>query len=165
MSNMISNNILKLRVLSEVPSSEYSNIRAPKDAADKQERSLFFRMLRKGKTEPESGKAAPAQASKRTMRFNAAAWITFQKAPVKPVSLWLNYKDEQGVKSVLVDETHAGAKGSTMLSGNAEIKVRGELLYIHACVGGLKDEDMFRVDELYVQRAEVEVTVKQRHSA
>jgi hypothetical protein len=88
------------------------------------------------------------------MRFNAAAWISFRSLPSRPVSLWLNYKDEDGVKSVLVDETSPMEKGALMLSGTAEIKIRGELLYIHACVGGLADDDMFRVDELYVQRAE-----------
>lgn len=164
MNDMISSHILKLRVLSEVPRAEYSDLRPPKDASSQQERGLFFRLLRRPASDvPASAK--PAQLAKRTMRFNAAAWITFLKAPEKPVSLWLNYKDEQGVKSVLIDETHAGETGSTMLSGHAEIKIRGELLYIHACVGGLKDEDMFRVDELYVQRAEESGSVKQRHSA
>lgn len=164
MNDMISRHILKLRVLSEVPCAEYSDLRPPKDPTNQQERGLFFRLLRKSAPD-DAAKAKPAQPAKRTMRFNAAAWITFLKSPEKPVSLWLNYKDEQGVKSVLIDETHAGAKGSTMLSGHAEIKIRGELLYIHACVGGLKDEDMFRVDELYVQRSEESTAVKQRHSA
>lgn len=164
MNDMISRHILKLRVLSEVPSAEYSDLRPPKDPASQHERGLFFRLLRKSVSD-ESAKTKPVPSTRRTMRFNAAAWITFLKAPEKPVSLWLNYKDGQGVKSVLIDETHAGAKGSTMLSGHAEINIRGELLYIHACVGGLKDDDMFRVDELYVQRAEEGTSISKRHSA
>ncbi len=163
MSDASSSGVQKLRVLSEVPRSEYAEISAPRTVPDAQERSLFFRLLRK--SEPKStGNTQSSMSLRKTIRFNAAAWISFRSQPQKSVSLWLNYKDEQGVKSVMVDEAHPLEAGSLMLSGTADVKVRGELLYIHACVGGLSDDDVFRVDELYVQRAEANAA-GQRHSA
>lgn len=147
--------VLKLRVLTEVPRSQYAEISAPKDASNEKERINFFRMLRRGSsTAPKSG---VSRVTAQFLDLNAAGWLTFKQIPSVPVSLWLVFADDKGEHSVLVDEQRLSESHSVMLSGSVNIHAKGDIRYIKACVGGVRADDQLSVDELYVKRQVVEV--------
>lgn len=148
--HIIPSHLLKLRVLAEVPRSEYLGLTQNLDFVDTEVRRGFLGLLRQRKT---VSKQAPTLANKiQNVEFNAAVWLKFSCPPKQPVSLWLNYKDQDGCKSVLVDEQRLELATSIMLSSSVQFEVNGQLEYLKACCGGISDEEIFCVDELHVQR-------------
>jgi len=143
--------LIKLRVLAEVPRSEYLGLTQTIDFTDTRARHGFLGLLRQRKL--VSTIKSTRHKHTRTSEFNAAIWLNFSCPPKQPVSLWLSYKDLDGCQSVLVDEQRVEFATSIMLSGSVQLKVKGELEYLKACCGGLSDEEIFSIDELHVQRA------------
>ena len=142
--------LIKLRILAEVPRSQYMGLTQSVDFVDTKARLGFLKLLRQPK--PVANQKLAASKQIRKVEFNAAIWLNFSCPPKRPVSFWLNYQDQEGRKSVLVDEQTLVSATSAMLSGNVQLTVKGELEYLKACCGGVSDEEMFRVDELHVQQ-------------
>jgi hypothetical protein len=138
--------LIKLRSICNVPLSEFSEVQTPKDFSEEKDRLGFLKLLRKRAVVSE-----PVQRVPKHIIVNAAAWLGFPAAPDSPVSLWVTFKDSKGESSVLVDEQRIESPGSVMLSGNVSLEFTGPVEYIKVSCGGLKDEDRFSVDELYVK--------------
>ena len=146
--SVVPSKLIMLRTLQDVPRSEYSDLRPPKDLTNQKERMSFLKLLRQ----------KPAQVRKsykpKTLSFNAAVWLNLVEQASKPVSLWLSYKDSQGENTILVDEQCLKDSRSAMLSGNVTFKVTGHLEYLRACCGGLGVNERYSVDDIYVRRLE-----------
>ena len=142
--------LIKLRMLAEVPRSQYMGLTQEVDFVDTKARHGFLKLLRQSK--PIINQKPTASKQVRTVEFNAAIWLNFSCPPKRPISFWLSYQDQGGRKSVLVDEQTLESATSAMLSGSVQLTVKGELEYLKACCGGVSDEEMFRVDELHVQQ-------------
>ncbi len=143
----IPSKLIMLRTLTNVPVSEYADIRPPTNSLDTNERLSFFKKLRQKPSAIKSN--APAS---KYLSFNAAVWMSFNKTMQKPVSLWLSYKDSTGENTILVDEQCLNDATSAMLSGTVSFKVKGHLEYLRASCGGVAMEDHFSVDEVHVRR-------------
>ncbi|WP_156490436.1 MULTISPECIES: hypothetical protein [unclassified Oleiphilus] len=150
----IPSKLLMLKTLSEVPRSEYSDVRVPKNLNNTKERLGFLKMLR----QKPSAQQKVSSAKPRLLTFNAAVWLSLAQAAKKPVSLWLSYKDAQGENTILVDEQCMGESKSAMLSGNVSFKVSGNLEYLRACCGGVDEKQSLVVEELHVRRLKQEIT-------
>ena len=138
--------LVKLRAICNVPLSEFSEVQPPQDLSSEKARLGFLKLLRKPKAESQ-----PVQRMPKKVVINTAAWLGFPVVPGSPVSLWITYKDSEGESSVLVDEQRIETPGSVMLSGNVNLKFSGNVEYIKVSCGGLKDDDRFSIDELYVK--------------
>ena len=142
--------LIMLKTLSQVPVSEYADIRPPKDPANQEQRAGFFKLLRQ-KPKSHATKFVNGSASK-DLSFNAAVWLNFPQPLHKPVSLWLSYKDASGENTILVDEQALKGSSSAMLSGTVSIRVKGHLDYLRASCGGVAMDERFQIEELYVRR-------------
>lgn len=151
----IPSKLLMLKTLRDVPRSEYSDVRVPKNLNDSKERLGFLKMLRQ---KPSAQQKAAASKTK-LLTFNAAVWLNFSNAAKKPVSLWLSYKDAQGENTILVDEQCLGDSKSAMLSGNVSFKVVGNLEYLRTCCGGVGINESFVVEDMHVSRLENNISV------
>lgn len=147
--SVVPTKLIALRKLQDVPCSEYSDLRPPKDLTNTKDRLGFLKMLRQKPNRRNQG-----SNKQKTLSFNAAVWLNLMDAAKKPVSLWLSYKDSQGENTILVDEQCLNNSKSAMLSGNVSINVVGHLEYLRACCGGLGVDERFSVDELHVRRLE-----------
>lgn len=151
----IPNKFLKLRVISEVPVSQYADLAPPPPEHTEKERLSFFKKLRK--TTPCAKASAPR--TKKRLELNAASWMTFAHVPSTAVSLWLVYRDDRGEHSLLVDEQKLDESSrSLMLSGSVQLEIKGPLQSLRVCCGGLQNHDRFSVDELFVRRNASEST-------
>lgn len=86
------------------------------------------------------------------VHFNAALWLRFYRLPANPVGFWLEYEDATGVKTLLVDQVKVQDAGQVMLAGQVCIPVVGGLAGVRACCSGIRPDEHFRVEELFVQR-------------
>ncbi|MDG9668440.1 MULTISPECIES: hypothetical protein [unclassified Hahella] len=162
MSSAMPSKLLKLKVLADVPRTEYVDPSKQSRSLDKGSRLDFVRMLRKSaKAEAPTPKRAP----KVKKTFNAAVWLRFLTPPEQPVSLWIMYRDDRGEFAVMVDEAKLSTSTSTMLSGCVTLEVQGEITYMKACCGGTRDGETFAVEELYVQRHASEQAATNQRSA
>tara|TARA_R110001599_G_scaffold72692_3_gene201484 strand:+ start:1241 stop:1807 length:567 start_codon:yes stop_codon:yes gene_type:complete len=143
----IPSKLIMLRTLTNVPISEYADIRPPKDSSDTQERLSFLKRLRQ-KPSAKNNNATKTQH----LSFNAAVWMSFSQLMHKPVSLWLSYKDATGENTILVDEQCLNESKSAMLSGTVSFQVKGNVEYLRACCGGIGREEPFSLDEIHVRR-------------
>ena len=150
----IPSKLIMLRTLVNVPVSEYSDIRPPKDALNEKERLSFFKRLRQKPSAPQQKSIKHKQVS-----FNAAVWISFNQVISKPVSLWLNYKDASGENTILVDEQCLNESKTAMLSGTVSFNVKGHIEYLRASCGGVSVEEGISVDEACVKRQEASLSV------
>jgi len=142
---------VKLRVLKELPIAEYASIQAPTNVASTQDRLNFFKFLRKT-THVDREPSVLSTKLPTHLEFDTATWLRFVEVPVSPVSLWITYKDEKGKSSILIDEQMVDDTKSLMLSGAATLHLKGKVEYVRVCCGGLKDEDRFGVDELFIKQ-------------
>lgn len=144
--------LIKLKILSQVPVSEYADIRPPTDPSNQAQRAGFFKLLRQ-KPKSQASKSSIGNASKdKNLSFNAAVWLNFPNPHSKPVSLWLCYKDATGENTILVDEQVLNASKSAMLSGTVHFRVKGQIESLRASCGGVAVDEIFHVEELYVRR-------------
>ncbi|WP_020407727.1 hypothetical protein [Hahella ganghwensis] len=154
MTDIIPSKLLKLKVLAEVPRSEFCDAPKCDNPANSASRLSFIKKLRMG---PKKD-AKPDNRRKPIVKetFNAAAWIRFVNSPSQPISFWLVYRDERDEFAVMLDEAKLNAGSSTMLSGCATIEVKGEIEYMRACCSGARDGELYSVEELYVQKVREE---------
>jgi hypothetical protein len=143
----IPSKLIMLRILANIPISEYADIRPPKDCLDTSERLSFLKRLRQ-----KPSKTSNSSNKSQHISFNAAVWLSFNQAMHKPVSFWLSYKDATGENTILVDEQCLNESASAMLSGAVSFNVKGNLEYLRACCGGISKEERFNMDEMYVRR-------------
>lgn len=137
--------------LLEVPQSEFLDKPQCKNPLDQKSRLDFFKLLRgKSKDTPAQPKVNPKQ--KQTRQFNTAVWLSFKNPPEKPVALLLQYKDSKGEFAVVVDESVPDSSTTMMLSGDTYLEFYGELEYLRAIATGLKQEHLFFVEDVHVQR-------------
>ncbi len=154
MSDVIPSKLVKLRVLAEVPRSEFCDAPQCANPADSASRLSFIKKLRMGsKKETVS---APVSKTIEKKTFNAAAWIRFVNTPTQPISFWLVYRDQRDEFAVMLDEAKLSAGSSTMLSGCVTIEAKGNIEYMRACCGGARDGELYSVEELYVQKERTE---------
>ena len=146
----IPSKLIMLKTLSQVPLSEYADIRPPEDPMNQAQRAGFFKRLRQ-KPKTHASKSGHAYTS-RDLSFNAAVWLNFAQPLNKPVSLWLSYKDASGENTILVDEQALKESSSAMLSGSVSIRVKGNLDYLRASCGGVAMDEKFQIEDIYVRR-------------
>jgi hypothetical protein len=156
----IPSKLISLKTLSQVPVSEYADIRPPKDCTDQQQRAGFFKLLRQ---KPKNNQTKSHVNVSQELLFNAAVWLNFPQPLNKPVSLWLSYKDATGENTILVDEQALKGTSSAMLSGTVSIRVKGHLEYLRASCGGVAVDERFHIEELYVRRLRDSVSQKSRN--
>lgn len=145
-----------LKKLANVPVSEYSDVFGKGFAQRKA--SPMRRLLGLGRDSDLS--------SLKTYRvhFNAALWLRFYRLPVNPVGFWLEYEDATGVKNLLVDLVKVQDAGQVMLAGQVAISVVGGLASVRACCSGIRPDEHFRVEELFVQRQQPLPTPARSHA-
>ncbi len=141
---------LKLRLIAEVPRSEYISNKTPKHLQDKEKRSSFIKKLRlvAGK-KPEK----TTDFTVHSYKFNVAAWLKTNKAQAQPISLMLRFEDSKGAFVVMIEETLIETHLPIMFSGLASFKTRGELKSLQVCAAGISPDETIIVDELFVQRS------------
>lgn len=156
MSEKIPTKFLKLKKLSDVPRAEYIDGPSPKELRDAKKRKSFLSVLRKAPV------AAPVVNSKipTTLTFNAAAWVKVPKSLKQSISLVISYKDASGEHSHIVDEDEISDGFSLMLTGCVTLKSKGTPDYIQVSIAGLKEGQIAMVDDLFVQKAKVDVPNK-----
>lgn len=146
--------LLKLKTLSDVPRSVYSDLPVHEDLSDEKQRLNFLKMLRQ-----KPRKVQQQQNKKpRQLSFNAAVWLSFTEVINKPVSLWLTYKDAQGENTILVDEQLSGGSMSAMLSGNVSFEVVGDIQYLKACCAGVDSNMDLVIEDVHVTRLKSEIS-------
>ncbi len=99
--------------------------------------------------------AAPAGHSKAWFsEYNVAAWLGFRYQPAQAVGILLEYQDDSGSHTLVVDECAAPDGLQLMLSGRAQINAVGKIRSMKVCCSGVNAGCKLRVDELFVQRLE-----------
>ncbi|MCG8609357.1 MAG: hypothetical protein MI864_02380 [Pseudomonadales bacterium] len=158
MNEKIPTKLLKMKVLAQVPMSEYVDGPKCSDPLDEKKRSSFLQKLRLGQGKEGNSKVAAAgKAPLKEMTFNAAMWLRLFEVEGQFVSFFLVYRDDSGEFAVLIDEARVdGEAPSVMLTNNVSLTVRGEVQYIKACCAGLREGQRYFVDELYVQKVQTE---------
>ncbi|MCP5169578.1 MAG: hypothetical protein H6999_07465 [Hahellaceae bacterium] len=156
MSEQIPLNILRPRILAEVPVSEYSDLAKPTQLHQAEKRRSFISLLRSGSA-PKTP-AAQNSTQKCVYEFNVAAWIRVSRSEKQVFSLVLCFEDAKGERAVLVDEAEISANYSLMLAGKAEIKSHGPLKSLRVGCVGLRPDQRPIIDELHVQRIQNQMT-------
>lgn len=156
MNEKIPTKLLKLKTLAEVPRAEYLSGPDPKDMLDTKKRHSFLSLLRKSKSAETPKPAASVSKKPVKLALNAAAWLRVPESQQQVVSLVICYKDTSGEFAVVVDEAEISSGFSLMLSGCVTFESQGTPEYIKACVAGLKQNQLAYVDELHVQKIEME---------
>jgi hypothetical protein len=138
-------NAVPLKKLANVPVSEYSDVFG-KGSVSVVKTSPIRRLL--------GWKKTPDYAGTRTYRlhFNAALWLRFYRAPTSAIGFWLEYEDASGLQTVLVDQSKVQEAGQLMLAGQVSLLVVGFLASLRAGCSGIKADEHYRVEELFVQR-------------
>ncbi|GAA3916677.1 hypothetical protein [Litoribacillus peritrichatus] len=142
-------------LLLEVPRSEFLDVARCEDPLNESSRNSFFKLLRGQASQRFDVSINHKQKYRR--RFNAAAWLSFNRPPDKPVALMLSYRDSKGEFSVIVDESNPDGSGSMMLSGEVTLEFYGELKYLRACCTGIAKTHGFFLDEVHVHRITTKV--------
>lgn len=145
MADKIPAKFLKLRVLAEVPRTEFMDGPGCSDPMDEERRSLFFKLLR-----TKQDHKPVAKDYKRKLKFNAALWARVTNPGDNIIGFMIEYKDFTGHFAVTVEETKATE--AVMFANEVEFEVRGQIEYIKACCSGLTTSQKILIDELFIQR-------------
>ena len=80
--------------------------------------------------------------------YNVAVWLSFKHFKNEAIHLYIDWKDDKGVNSILVDKTMISS-GAILLSGIAHLKHQGSVEYMIVSVATKSRQ--FTIDELFVQ--------------
>ncbi len=153
MNEKIPTRFLKLKELADVPRAEYMDGPSPAELRDAKKRKSFLSMLRKA---PATIKPSSKSKNPITLKFNAAAWVRVPKSKKQLISLVISYKDTSGEYAVVVDEDEISEGFSLMLTGCVTIMTKGTPEFMKVCVAGLNDNQLAMVDDLYIQKIELD---------
>lgn len=94
--------------------------------------------------------------------YNVAAWLGFRYPTTRAIGILLEYTDQQGQHSLMVDECSAPDGLQLMLSGRVQVNAIGRIsrMTVHCC--GIDNAGSVRVDELFVQRVEESAALLRR---
>ena len=134
-------------LLKEIPRSQYSDAPVCKKPLNEKSRKHFFKLLRKKTTKPNIQKATQS-----TETFNAAAWLSFDLEVTGPFCLLISYVDNDGKHHALIEKTAARGTKSLMLSGEATVKISGELQSLNVELLGLTPKLRCWVDDVHLRR-------------
>ncbi len=134
-----------MRKLANVPASEFADLFS-KGPSRPVKSSPMRRLLGLDRAPDLSG------LKTHRVHFNAALWIRFYRQPADAIGFWLEYEDASGVQTVLVDQARVQDAGQLMLAGQVTLLAVGHLFGIRACCSGIRADEHFRVEELFVQR-------------
>ena len=147
-----------LRKLANVPTSEFADLFS-KGASRPAKSSPMRRLLGLDRAPDLSGLKI------HRVHFNAALWIRFYRQPADAISFWLEYEDASGVQTVLVDQARVQDVGQLMLAGQVTLQVVGHLFGMRACCSGIRADEHYRVEELFVQRQQQRPAAKSERPA
>ncbi len=94
--------------------------------------------------------------------YNVAAWLGFRYPITGAVGILLEYTDQQGEHSLVVDECSAADGLQLMLSGRVQVHASGRIKRMSVRCCGIDNTASVRVDELFVQRVEESAALLRR---
>lgn len=105
--------------------------------------------------------ATPSKASWFS-EYNVAAWLGFRYPTTGAIGILLEYTDQQGEHSLVVDECSAPDGLQLMLSGRVQVNAIGRISRMTVRCCGIDNAGSVRVDELFVQRVEESAALLRR---
>ncbi|MEM8499817.1 MAG: hypothetical protein AAF542_17470 [Pseudomonadota bacterium] len=94
--------------------------------------------------------------------YNVAAWLGFRYAISGAIGILLEYTDQEGEHSIVVDECSAPEGLQLMLSGRVQVTAIGRISRMTVRCCGIDNAGSVRVDELFVQRVEESAALLRR---
>lgn len=94
--------------------------------------------------------------------YNVAAWLGFRYPINGAVGILLEYTDQLGEHSLVVDECSTPDGLQLMLSGRVQVNANGGISRMTVRCCGIDNASSVRVDELFVQRVEESAALLRR---
>ena len=86
-------------------------------------------------------------AGKWSGQFTVAVWLRFPESLMENVQLWLNYRDGERRKSLLIDKCYANRQTLSLLNGKVNLEVSGKVVEMSLFLQGLSPTAAWILDE------------------